>query len=319
MSPATLLIIVLTAQATATEHVGVVSGTAVNGTQGQGPLANAEIVLRASQNGAFVPVAQTVTDALGRFTFDELPLGSEITYLAGVNRAGVHYPGPRVRLDTARPSANLKLTAYDAIESPSPLVSRRHEVSIQYGQGYLDITETLRIENPSLTAYVGTQQDDVAPSTLNLTLPPGFDKITFDKEFHGRNFQLKDGCLNTELPWPPGKRELKFSYRIPADQRRVAFSRRLDLPTEETIVHVHGNDIGPVVCNLPSSSSADNYTTFANTTQLPAGYEIELRLGSVPLGFEAYGRWLAVAVLASLVTASVLAVRSDPNVTIRTR
>ena len=107
MTNAVLFLTVLIAQPYGSGDRGIISGTAVNGTQFQSPLADAEIVLRATQEGAFVPIAQATTDALGRFKFDELPVDSSIIYLAGVNRAGVHYPGPRVRLESARPTANI--------------------------------------------------------------------------------------------------------------------------------------------------------------------------------------------------------------------
>jgi len=301
---------VLLAQPNAPGDFGTISGTAVNGTHGHTPLADAEIVLRASQEGAFVPVAQMTTDALGRFTFDELPLESDIIYLAGVNRAGVHYPGPRVRLDATHRAANIKLIAFDAIESPAPLISHRHEITVHPGKGFLDITETLTIQNPSLTAFIGTQEDENSPITLRLSLPAGFDKVTFDKEFHGRNFQIQGGHLTTGLPWPPGSRELKLTYRVPVTQRQAILSRILDLPTENAILRVIGKDIGLVTCNLPASTTASaGEVTFAHTTLLRAGAKIELQLRSVPLRFETYGRWLAAAALAALVTGSAAFIR----------
>jgi hypothetical protein len=177
----------------------------------------------------------------------------------------VHYPGPRVRLEPARLTAQVKLIAFDAVESPSPLVSRQHEIAVQPGEGFLEITESLVIENPSLTAFVGLQNGDLPPVTLRLSLPEGFDKVTFDREFHGRNFQIVGGQLTTDLPWPPGSRELKFIYRLPAEQRHSVLTRVLDQPTDQVLIRVTGKDVGRIACNLPSHNGARRQNEFCKS------------------------------------------------------
>jgi hypothetical protein len=306
-----LLLALLHALSQTPDDSGVISGKAVNGTIGGTPLSGAQIVLRASQDGAFVPVAETITDAEGRFKFENLSIERGLIYLAGVNRAGVHYPGPRLRLQAGRPAAQVRLIAFDAIESPSPLICRRHEIVVQPGQGFLEITESILIENPSQTAFVGQQDGELSPVTLRLSLPAGFDKVTFDREFHGRNFQITSGQLTTDLPWPPGSRDLKFTYRWPAEQGHAVLTRVLDQPTDRVLVRVTGKDMGRIRCNFPTAITAnDGETSFGNSSPLPAGHQIELRLGAVPIRIEAYGRWVAVGLLAMLIIGSVGAVRS---------
>jgi hypothetical protein len=182
---------------------------------------------------------------------------------------------------------------------------------VQPGQGFLEITESLAIENPSLTAFVGEKNGNVPPVTLRLSLPEGFDKVTFDGEFHGRNFQIVGGQLTTDLPWPPGSREIKFVYRLPTEERHCVLTRVLDQPTDQVLVRVTGTDVGRIACDLPPESTArESDKSFANRGErLPAGYQIELRLGDIPIRFEAYGRWIAVGLLAMLALGSLLFVR----------
>src|SRR5688572_9993469 len=104
-----------------------IAGVVVNGSLDQTPSARAEVVLRAGQNGEFIAVAKTVTDAHGQFLFDDLPADPEIVYIPGANRQGIHYPGPRMRLQPGAKAPPVKLTTYDAVTSPSPLVAERHE------------------------------------------------------------------------------------------------------------------------------------------------------------------------------------------------
>jgi hypothetical protein len=311
MGVSSLLLALFAAASQVDDQSGEISGTAVNGTAASVPLAGAEVILRASQNGAFVPVAETTTDSQGRFSFVGLPADQSVVYLPGINRAGVHYPGPRVRLLPGHVTARVKLIAYDTVASPSPLISRRHEIAVQSGAGYLEVTETLFIENPSRTTFIGQSKDDRPPVTLRLSLPEGIEKVTFDREFNGRNFQLQDGQLITNVPWPPGSRELKFIYRVPVERRFSVLTRVLDQPTDHVVVQVTTKESGSVACNLPKASpqSGQDGVFEHRGTALPAGYQINLRLGAVPLRFETYARWLAVAVLIALVAGSVLAAR----------
>jgi hypothetical protein len=312
---ASLFVLTWFAMAGQVHHaVGEISGTAVNGSAGDVPVAGAEVVLRASQDGAFVPVAVSTTDDLGRFCFKDLTVDQSLLYLPGVNHVGIHYPGPRVRLTHDQSTARVRLIAYDTVPSPSPLISRRHEIGVQSGQGYLEVTETLVVDNPSRATFIGQSVDDRPPVTMRLSLPDGIEKVTFDREFHGRNFQLHEGRLITELPWPPGSRELKFIYRVPVEQRLGVLSRVLDLPTDEVVVQVTTSESDSVACNLPRAAAPAQRAIFEQRGKtLPAGHQIVLQLGAVPLRFETYARWLAVVVLAALVAGSVWAARRWPQ------
>lgn len=308
MNTPLLLVLFCVAPSQLPDGDGVITGVAVNGTYSQTPLAGAQVVLRANLEGAFVPVAETTTDTEGRFTFAGLPIADGLIYLPGVNREEVHYPGPRVRLTRDRPAARVRIIAYDASVAPSPLVCRRHEIDVRTGEGYVEITETLLIANPGLTAYVGQKPADRPPVTLRLSLPHGLDKVTFEKEFDGRNFLLHNSDLITDLPWPPGERELRFLYRLPAERRDMSFNRTLDLPTDHVTVRVQGEDPEHVACNLPIAVAQSGRTRLYqhSTGRLPAEHVITLRLGAVPIRFEVYARWLAAGLLALIVLATLI-------------
>jgi hypothetical protein len=212
----------------------------------------------------------------------------------------------------------VRIIAYDAAESPSPLVCRRHEIDVQTGEGYVEITETLLIANPGLTAYVGEKPDDRPPVTLRLSLPHGLDKVTFEKEFDGRNFLLHNSDLITDLPWPPGEREVRFLYRLPAERRDISVKRALDLPTVHVTLRVRSDDPDHFWCNLPiAADQADGRRLFEHSgALLPAGHEIEVRLGALPIPFEAYGRWGAAGLLGLLIMGVLVKGRRRKQVSI---
>jgi hypothetical protein len=254
-------------------------------------------------------VAETTSDARGRFRFPHLPADGACLYLPGANRDGIHYPGRSVRLTSQQRHEEVKLTVYDAVAFPNPLVVRRHEITLCPRKGALQVTESMLIDNPSLSCYVGQAAgEDAEPVTLQLAIPASFQRVTFASEFFGRRFALVDGKLATAVPWPPGRRELKFSYLLPNTERHCTWQRPLDLPSGEVRVSVRGEQLEEVACNLRAPPRREDGAVSFETSQqiLPAGYQLRVEMGRLPISVMAYARWLALMVLAGLVLATCL-------------
>jgi hypothetical protein len=287
-----------------------IEGIVVNGTRGGVPVPGAEVVLRAGEEGALLPVARTKTDQKGHFVFVGAPTNPGVVYLPGANLQGVHYPGPRFQLQAGAPPPPVKLTVFEAITSPSPLIAERYEIDMALKPGVLAITETLLIDNPSRTTYLGEADGtDSSPRTLSLSIPEGFERVTFAREFHGRNFKLADGCVVTDIPWPPGQRELSFTYHLPVEDSQKAWERTLDLPCSLVRVHIEGENADQVVCNLPQVSSDTSGTVFESSGKpLEAGHKITLRFSRLSAPWMLSARWIALVILGGLilVTAGLL-------------
>jgi hypothetical protein len=293
------------------EAQGTIRGTVVNASAGRTPVAQATVVLRAELGGDLVPLEETTTDARGRFVFRGLATGSRV-YLAGANRAGVHYPGPRVQLTPQHPATEVEIPVFDAVGEPSPLVIRSQEITVRPQPGALRVTESLTIENPSATCYVGKPaQEGAEPVTLAMAIPPDFERATFHKEFFGRRFSVLGGKLVTGIPWPPGQQKVELTYVVPNGRRRGLWERSVDLPCSRLRLCVETDKTGEVACNLPRTSlDPGRQIVFESSAEtLPPGYAIRLELGRVPLPAVVYGRWLAVAALAGLVGWACLVVR----------
>ncbi len=265
----------------------------------------------AGKDNEFSVVAKTTTGQDGSFSFPGSSLGTrglspDVVYLPGANRQGIHYPGPRLRLDSGRSPARVQLTAYDAVASPCPLVAEELSIDIQVNPGVLDVTEVLLISNPSSTTYVGSTDSDMPPTTLSLSIPEGVSHVTFNQEFDGRNFRLVDGRLVTSVPWTPGKRQLAFVYQLPVEHSQLLFSRPLDLPTSRVRLAVGGKCSDATACNLPRITDRGQLPiAFASTGQpLPAGYVIQLQVPHLSVSWLVNARWLAVILLGSLLAAT---------------
>lgn len=296
----------------AAETRGTIDGVVLDGTARNAPLAGAEIVLCIDDNGRRVPVAESRSDDQGRFTFENLPAGEALTFVAGANRSEVHYPGPHIRLSTQSPHASIQIVAYAAVEEPCPLEAREHSIVVRAEQGVLHISESLWIVNPGDRTFVGLSVSDMPPVTLRLSIPEDFEKVTFQKEFFGRQFQLINGRLLTSIPWTPGERRLEFTYVLPIEQRSRLLQRRLDLPTSGFQLRVLGEDVQELECNLPRHKSDQaGEVLFRSDQLLPAGHILEIQFGKLPVRFINYARWIAVALLGVLIVGAAIRLRKE--------
>lgn len=280
-------------------YPGTIEGVVLDGSHADVPLAGAEVVLLAGQGRDLLPVSKATADEQGRFVFSDLPVDRHLTYLCGANRGGVHYPGPRVNLTPAKTAVRIELKAYAAIEHPSPLTVESHKIDIQMLTGALEVIETMRLANNSGFAYVGDSTSGESPETFHLSIPKGFERVTFAKEFHGRRFNIKDGKVVTDIPWPPGERTLEFRYRLPIEED-AAFTRKLDLPTSQVFLRVSGENCSAVSANLVTKLQTELEATFVSDGNLPAGQIVQLQLTRRPVPWNTYGRWGSVGVLVAL-------------------
>lgn len=279
---------------------GSISGTVVNASSGKTPVGRAEVVLRAEIRGESVICGETISDEQGRFVFHDLPQGEEYWYLPGANRDGVHFPGPRLQLKAQRPYADVELSVCDSVSAPSPLVIRRQDISMRFQSGALSVTESIIIDNPSQRCYVGTAwQESGEPITLQLAIPSNFERTTFQKEFFGRRFILLGDKLATSIPWPPGQRELKFTYVLPIQQGVYLWERALDLPCEQLRISIETAKAEDISCNLARafSETASEAVYQSHGEILPKGHIIRVELGHLPVPFMTYARWMAVTLL----------------------
>jgi hypothetical protein len=284
---------------------GVIEGVVVRAAD-QRPVSGAEVVLRAKVDGQLLPVAETAADAQGKFRFGHLPADGEQVYLPGANRDGVHYPGPSVRLSPLQPRAEVKLAVYDALAFPNPLVVRRHTIALRPEPGLLRVTETMLIDNPGTACYVGQAAGrDAAPVTLQLGIPANFAQVTFGSEFFGRRFSLIGGKLATGVPWPPGQRELTFSYVL---TNAGAWQRPLDLPSTgvRVLVGTGQPDSAAAHPNRVPGKEDDEVAFRSGGRTLPAGYLLRVELDHLPSSAMAYAPWGAIAALAGLIVVTTL-------------
>ncbi len=303
------------------ENQGVITGVVVNASQNKSPVGECKVVLRVRLENQWVNFREDTADRWGRFRFANLPVGKYCEYLPGANRGGVHYPGPQVRLTPEQPHVAVEFSVCDSIAAPSPLVLRRQEFRLRPEPGALYVSETLVVDNPSSACYVGrAAAEGIEPITLQLSIPPEFERATFDEEYFGRHFAVFQGKLVTGLPWPPGKKEVKFTYVIRNAAISRTWQRPLDLPCDDVSIRVETPKPEEVACSLSPAAvekrgkdeqGEKGVAVFQSAGKpLPAGFVICVDLAHLPVPWMAYARWAAPAVLLGIVAgASVFMLR----------
>lgn len=309
--------VVKTSSAVAAQPAGVIAGHVNDGTRGQRAGAGIVVVLRVMVDGQLVGGAQTVTDDEGSFRFDELPLGHDGYYLPGANLGEVHFPGPRTWLSDHESTAEVDLTVYDCVTETNPLTVDNHRVEIKAEPGRLVVREVMQIRNDSRTCYVGkplrnTQVPEMKNTTLPVTLvlgvPQNFERVTFDEEAFGRRFQLIGDQLVTDLPWPPGVRELAFTYAVPLNDTRPQWTRLMRLPTREFDLRVRGEPAERITCNLDQAEVVGDETVrfVAPSAGLDRDAVVRIEIGEISVPAIVWARRLAVVVLGSGVLGAVV-------------
>lgn len=292
---------------------GWIGGIVVNESHSQEPVAGATVVLQIKTEGDFVLLDQTTTDAAGRYLFRHLLVNPHVVYKASAHHAGIHYPGPSIRLSSEENTAGITLKVRDTVASPSPLRVKSHRIEIQPSSGQVAVTETLLIDNPTQLTYVGESQNAESsdPTTVQLSIPADFQKVTFQQEFFGRRFAVRDGRLVTSLPWEPGTREVKFTYFLRNTQLHRRWERTLDLPTKQVELRVAATDPDDVTCNLKSLGTQQQVGStelrFASDDAgLPAQFVIQCELGRLPVPWTTYAKWGVGITLGLIVVLALL-------------
>ena len=247
-----ITILVLLATSQLGYPTGEIVGTVRNGSDPSADVADIEVVLRATIDGQFAVVESTRTDAQGEYRFADLPITDDVIYLPGANLGDVHFPGPRVRLTVANRVGQGNITLYRNSAGPSPLVIENHHVIVRRLVNSIEVREILEINNPSALCYVGEPPHPGGPPvTLRLDVPAKFQRITFDEEAWGKQFRVVNDHLVTSLPWPPGSRQLAFTYWVDAEKVTNLWQQTMILPCRVYVLEFVGELAENSRCDLP--------------------------------------------------------------------
>lgn len=202
---------VLTALLSAATFAGTLTGTVNNGTSGK-PAAGVDVILIQLQGG-MQPVANTKTDAQGRFQFNHADVGAAPMLVRAVYR-GVNYHEP------VPPGKNTAVVqVFEPTDKPGAFAVTSHAIVIQPNGAELLVGEEFTIENKTQPPMAYYRAD----GSFNFTIPEG-------AEFNQAAAWGSTGMPVVQGTIDKGKNQMAIAYAFRPGESGVRLSYKLPYP-----------------------------------------------------------------------------------------
>ncbi len=236
-----ILFLLLPVQALAQESdEGEILGQVINDTAG-GSVGGVPVTLIIYVDNQLADTATTVTDSNGEFSFTNIDMRH--TYLISVKYEEVDYYY-QVVFEPGETTVYVTAGVCDVTTSDEAIrIGKAHAV-IELEEEFR-ITEVFWLFNDGNRTLTGTD------SVLVFTLPDGAYDFGAPQELM-IDYQLLDNNRLTYLvPFPPGERQLIFSYSLARlDDDEISIPVTVDYPADSLEIMVAGEDIEVVVSRL---------------------------------------------------------------------
>jgi hypothetical protein len=225
---------------------GTVSGTVTNGTSGK-PAAGVDVILIQLQGG-MQPVANTKTDANGRYTFENPGLGAGAPMLIRVVYRGVNYHEP---VPPGKATADVKV--FEPTDKPSAFTVTNHAVIVQPNGSDLMVGEEYSIENKTQPPVAFYRAD----GSFDFSIPDGAD-FNQASAWGSAGMPVVQGTIDKgknkmaiAFAFRPGESGVRISYKVPYPGNQVILKNVSSYATERLIiaappsVQISGDGITP--------------------------------------------------------------------------
>jgi hypothetical protein len=221
---------------------GTIDGQVINETGGGGNVGGLEVCLFTYIDGEVQRTATTRTDDEGKFRF--VNLVKEYKYLISVTYMDVDYYYP-VIFSGDESTEYVEVAVCDTTRSDDAIkVVLAHKI-IELEEESAIVTEMFVLMNEGDHTYVG--EESIIGGTqgiLVFTLPQGATAFGAPTELAG-DFQLfNDNKVNYDVPFPPGERQIIFTYNVPIPKTgELNLSFTADYPTDYLDIMVKSDGV----------------------------------------------------------------------------
>jgi len=221
---------------------GIIDGQVINGTEGGGSVAGIEVTLITYIDDMMAGTRATQIDGEGKFQFDDVVIGYE--YLVSAKYMAVDYYYP-VDFESGETTASVEVWVCDTTASDEAIrVGLAHAI-INVEEESLLVTEVFWLVNDGDRTYVGTD------GILVFTLPAGVTDFGAPQELMPDYQFLDDNRVSYLVPFPPGERQLVFSYNLmKPESAECTVPLEIDYPTDSFELMVGGEDVEVAVSQL---------------------------------------------------------------------
>lgn len=218
----------------AADTTGRITGQLQDGSNGNAPLAGQEVILQKAQGESAQNLATAVTDAQGKFRFDDLATDQTISYAVYMRYQGAHYVSDLVNL-ASDPTPEVNLVVYQASSNSDKMLVGRLTVLVNEPDVHtktVTISEIFSFTNLDTHAYVGSlDASQGKPNALRFSLPDGAHEIVLGKGFSGYEVIQVDRGFASDVAVLPGDNEFSFTYKVPYTERTLDLNYTLVYPT----------------------------------------------------------------------------------------
>jgi hypothetical protein len=214
------------------QHVATVAGVVQRNDAGTlRPVPGVWVVLHRVGRDTAAPVDSTRTDARGRYRMQHEARRDSAVFFASTVFGGVAYfTVPARGGDTT--AANGELTVFDTSSAGEPVRTRgRHViVSSPDPDGRRAIAEVFELENAGATTRVAGRG-----ASWSTELPSAAQDVRVEQgDVQPDAVAVREGRIDVLAPFPPGLRQVAFSYAVGPD----AFPLAIPVPDSTTVLEV---------------------------------------------------------------------------------
>ena len=221
---------------------GTIDGQVINGTQDGGSVVGVEISLISYVDGMLSDTRTAVSDSEGKFQFKDINL--EHTYLVSARYMDVDYYYPVV-FESGATTAYMEVGVCETTVSDEEIRVGLSRKIINTDEENLLITEVYWLVNDGDRTYVG------ADGVLFFRLPRGACCFEAPEDLMIDYRVLDDDRVTYLVSFPPGERQLVYSYRLPiSDFNELDIALVVDYPTDIFELMVESDDIEAAVSEL---------------------------------------------------------------------
>lgn len=249
-------------------------------------------------------VQEKSVGADGKVLFQNLDDAIRFNYAVQVEYEGAHYQLPAFRLGKIGQSVKVHVypSTRDINES---FVGMRGFQYLQLREGFFRVDVMYRVMNMSLTTWL--------PQGVLLQLPPGAEAIDARAKSGDAGFEAKGGAVELVGTFPPGQRDVQFSFQLP-NRNQGQVRLEMSLPPHLAELRILAEKTPDMVLDVPGFEAAQPTSApdgkevlITGRTMQPGQSEMQsvtIELSGLPT--VGPGRWFAVA-LATLLGGGGLA------------
>lgn len=214
------------------QATGVIRGKVLNGTMDGIGVADVELTLHQHGKGQEEQRGSTQTGNGGVFSFPGLSLGKEKSYYVRATYKEVEYYSPTVSFGDKK-ELLLDLSVYETTDKDTNIFVKMHHVFMGLKEGVLLIQEIMVLENSGNRVYVGSREVEPGKrEVLRISLPKKAMALETLKGLMSCCIvKTEDGLIDT-MDIKPGRKEIRFSYKVDYGSSRYELSKRLYAKTK---------------------------------------------------------------------------------------